>query len=510
MRVLHFKLETAIVLIRKSKELIIKSSITFFAWVLLTIIFFYYGKTNGINSDGVSNILEAISILAGNIILHGWTLPADTFYTLDTQIDTILISLRVSLISVYYLTPAVIYSLLLIVVYGIIKKISNSNTSALLSVLIFFSINSTFYRTLVLFSPIHMMTIMFVLVVYYLYYESKKLGAILFGSLLLYLAVIGDPYSIFIGTASIVSYSAFRYFRNSEEIKIEKNRHLKLIYSAAIATFLARLTVYLIGVYGGYQVVSNQFRFISLDKFSHNFYLLILGLLEVTQSNFFGRQVFFASTLLCILHLSFIAIAIYSIIKYKIGKNSIIDLCIVAIIITCLAFVFSTEPINIETSRYLLDVPILFSVIYGSSLILKRNKYILFLSIFSAAIFVIYFFIHMIEEKPASFNEYENVINILERKNLTYGYAGYWNAAPFTLLSNDNIKVRQVINSNGKIIPFAWLSNSDWYSSLRRPQFFIIGKSGNFGLTVGSVTRNFGPYNKLKIIGNFKVIIYKD
>ncbi len=497
-------------MIGKNKEIIIKLSIQFTLFCLLTIVFFNFGKTIVINADGVANILEAISILKGNILLHGWTLPPDTFYTLDTQVDTLFLWLGINPIYVYHLTPAVIYSSLLLVLYNINKLLSGSNVTALTSLALFVSINSPLYKSLVLFSPIHIMTIIFVLLVYYFYYQSSIKTRIILGSFFLYLAVLGDPYSMFIGTLPIVMYSFFNIYRENVTHEIIRNRNLELIFYSVMATLLAKLSVYAIRVFGGYHAASNQFRFIALDKFSHNIYLLALSLLDITQSNFFGLNIFSLRTIVYILHMLTIIFFIYALVRYKFGKNPIADVCLISGVTTSLCFVLSTQPADVWSSRYLLDIPIFISVIFASSEIIYKNKKVSPLLITFALIFTIYFFVDILKEKPASLDVYNNVIRTLEKNNLTYGLAGYWNAAPFTLLSGNHIKVRQVVNSNGKIVPYMWLSNSSWYSTSSHPQFFILKRSGKSGLTVDSVIKNFGPYKKLKIIGPYKIMIYKN
>lgn len=481
--------------------------ILFLLWAAFTTLYFHIGKTIPINSDGVANILEAQSILKGNIILHGWTLPSDTFYSLDTQVDALLLWLGIHGFVVYHLTPAIAYSSLLTLIYYIIKDISNSTLKALTSISIFLAFPTSLYKSLVLFSPIHIITIFFVISAFYFYHKTENKNRFIYGFILLYIAIIGDPYAIFIGTIPIILYTSVMVFRTlkNSNIKIEFN-FLWMLLSAIIATLLAKLTVYIISIIGGYSVIKNNLSFIPLDKFGHNFYLLVLSMLEVNQSNFFGSSLISFRTFIEIIHALLLIMAIYLILKNRIGKCIIVDLCIISITVTCLAFVFSTEPINIETSRYLLDVPFFIAIIFP--VLIPENRYIIFL-ILSSVVFFIFFKTHTLEDKPASNKEYYRVIKFIKRMNVNYGIAGYWNAAPFTLLSDNAIEVRQVIkNDSGSIVPFMWLSSSSWYRNINHPQFVILGTSGNFGLTEDAVKKNFGPYKQLKIIGPYKVIIY--
>lgn len=188
-------------------------------WISLTALYYYNGQTIGINSDGVANILEAHQIINGNIILHRWFLPLDTFYTLDTQIDVLLLWFGIYGITVYHLTPAIIYSSLLILLYHVIKYASKSSYAALVSTAIFVAFPISFYKSLVLFSPIHMLTILFVIATFYLYQGINIKYNYIYGSILLYISVTGDPYAIFIGTLPILFFALaniFKYIRNKK------------------------------------------------------------------------------------------------------------------------------------------------------------------------------------------------------------------------------------------------------------------------------------------------------
>ena len=488
--------------------------IYFSALSLLTILYFHVGQTVAINSDGVANILEAKSIINGNIILHGWNLPSDTFYTIDTQLDIIFTLLGISATTIYHLTPAVIYSSLNILVFLIVKNISKNNYISLISSAIFLAFPVSTYKSLVLFSPIHVMTILFIVLAFYMYHLGGVKFKYTYSFLLLYFAVVGDPYALFIGVAPIVCYSLLMIFRESD-INSLTSPYMKMIASSVVAAVLAKVTVHIIGAEGGYHVVKNQMRFVSLDRFSHNIYLFFESILVVTQSNFFGRQLFSYETIIDLIQASLIvltAILLVVYIKRQEYKDIpvIVKLSRIAILVSCFAFVFSTEPINIDTSRYLLDIPVFVAILFGYLLSTFKSRRIYIFSVLSAVAIFVGFLYRSIEATPASEEGYIKVINFLERHNLHYGFAGYWNAAPFTILSNYNVKVRQVIaDARSSILPFAWLSNSQWYKDFKHPQFIIIGKSGNFGLNESVLDKNYGAPKQTKIIGEYKVFVYR-
>jgi len=488
-----------------------KYIVPLFMFCALTALYYYIGQSLGINSDGVANILEARSIVNGNIILHGWTLPSDTFYTLDTQLDVILSILGINGLIIYHLTPAIIYSSILLLTYYIIKKISNSTIIAITSVVIFLGFPSGFYKSLVLFSPIHMLTILFVMAAFYLYNSNNIKWHTLYASILLYISVIGDPYAVFIGSIPIIIYSSVMLFHNINNNKKILNTYISMLYSSILSTAAAKTSVYIIHLFGGYHAVPNQMEFVSLENFSHNIYLLILSILEVTQSNFFGLHLFSIKTIIAVSRAFIVILTIVMIVKNSFGKDAVVDLTMISIITACLAFAFSTEPINIETSRYLLCLPVFMAIIFGArqSVISENNK-LLYLTLISLFILMSFYgFVSAeLSSRPASNLPLMRVINFLERKKLNWGIAGYWNAAPFTLLSDGKVQVRQVIVSDDTVVPMDWLSNSSWYKNVKHPQFVILGKENNAGLKNSVLEKNFGKYKKLKRIGQYSIIIY--
>ncbi len=59
--------------------------------------------------------------------------------------------------------------------------------------------------------------------------------------------------------------------------------------------------------------------------------------------------------------------------------------------------------------------------------------------------------------------EYKSLINFLEHKQLTYGFATYWNASSITVLSDEIIKIRAIEISSKIPKPYRWLSFDHWY-----------------------------------------------
>lgn len=66
--------------------------------------------------------------------------------------------------------------------------------------------------------------------------------------------------------------------------------------------------------------------------------------------------------------------------------------------------------------------------------------------------------------QPGQVNpERHKLLASLKEKRLQYGYATYWNAGALSVLSNEQIKVRQIVAHNGLPMPMRHLSSDGWY-----------------------------------------------
>lgn len=93
----------------------------------------------------------------------------------------------------------------------------------------------------------------------------------------------------------------------------------------------------------------------------------------------------------------------------------------------------------------------------------------------------------------ANQNEYE-VIAFLESKNLTYGYANYWDANIMTYLSQEQVTIRSVSISEDGIYPFKHLYNNSWYDYKPDQFFYMVNDQNNDKANISSdIIRKYPP-----------------
>ena len=66
------------------------------------------------------------------------------------------------------------------------------------------------------------------------------------------------------------------------------------------------------------------------------------------------------------------------------------------------------------------------------------------------------------------------LIEYLKSKELTLGYASYWNASKYTILSENQVAIRPVHILGNAVLPFRWLSFEDWYQGSGAQKSFLL------------------------------------
>ncbi len=112
--------------------------------------------------------------------------------------------------------------------------------------------------------------------------------------------------------------------------------------------------------------------------------------------------------------------------------------------------------------------------------------------------------------------EIHRIIDILEKRGLRHGYAGYWEAAIVTVLSDREVTSLPLYEADdGRLHPLGYLSNLDWFRGPARDWhgrvFFIsdqIGPMDVFAAPEDAVRRKFGrPVERISV-GRFVINVY--
>jgi hypothetical protein len=153
-----------------------------------------------------------------------------------------------------------------------------------------------------------------------------------------------------------------------------------------------------------------------------------------------------------------------------------------SVIVLTLVFIFSSLPIDIDATRYIVGI------IYGPAALLglmagrvavRRAVVTLGVSIFAFTALV-----SLIENQtfatspPISYSSYGSLEQIAYRDHIAYGYADYWDAAAITWSTDYRLKVFPVQSCAGtNVCAFSLHVVSSWYQGRPGQGSFLLGQS---------------------------------
>lgn len=428
-------------------------------WVLLTFVFISYSMKTGMNSDHASVLLQAKDLFEGNLFLTGWTLSTVSYYTTDFPFYALSIMLAGFGPYLLHVIPAMLYAA--VVVMGIYL----ARPSGAFLAFAFLGVPTLFLSTFALVPGVHIGTILYCLIAFALL-EKKKLIA---ASVFLTLAVIGDPFALYVGCLPILIACGYFYIRKKEKT------YLYTFGVTVLSIVLAKLVLKIIEAAGGFTVPGiDSPKFLTLDKLWHNLTVTVRGVLGLFGADFFGQTIASGKTVLLLLHFAaFLALMYFfirSIKSFIRGKE--LDFISVVIMIGALlnlfSFTFSNMPGgDLATTRYITPF-FLFSVI----LVARETKLPSLKSKYAIPAICLIYALTLVApinyKNPYTF--YDRLSQYLIDNNLKYGYAGFWESSIVTIQNNEGVKVRPVIPYAG-IARYDWLSKREWYDE---PGNFIV------------------------------------
>ena len=326
--------------------------------------------------------------------------------------------------------------------------------------------------------------------------------------------LFGDPISRWIGSIPIIIFSIIFYFYEKKE---NKQAYLLIGVSSILVLILSFILRNDTAKFGFFYLFTIGSSFVSLSQLQSHIYYLIFSILKLQGAYFFGKDILAKTTIIDLIRLLVVLItisSIYIIIRDIVKKKIDVDkidklniLLILALIFNILSFVFGGIYVDSFTSRYLIAVPILGSILiarYLSPYIVKNKIYMAITGIIIFS-FIVFFLHESIILKPSNNNE-KDLTAFLAQHHLKYGYATYWDAGITTVYSDNNIKVRQVISSNHKVYPYLWLSDSRWYN--KKANFIIYGNHQTDAVNMQIAINSFGKPKEIYKLDGFTILVW--
>lgn len=527
------------------------------SWIFLSSLYAIIFAKYPHNSDNAAYVLQALDITKGNVFLNGWTLSRDNFFSLDTILYSIGILLGLDPKKLMFIVPAVIYSTLIISLIYLISSLTGIRKS-FISVAAFLAFPLGMDMDFASMGADHNLTYVFIIITLFLMIKNElsffeKTSAII----LLSMAEFGDPLTYIVGGIPILLTALYCNYKDIDRTK--KQSIIRIVFASVLLVQIAKL---LVRSFGGFHSTGYGSSFADLDKISHNIYLLIKGLIDIFNMNFFGNAILYLPTTIAFMHALFFCFFIfflYLITRKKISfiyydsEIFVMYFSVLSTLLLTISFILSSIPVDFFSCHYLIFTLINAAIIFAvttnrigeyeqfhnflkkSNIIIERILAMILDSIgidtkrlfqakeFNflnfcflkkiAVIFVIVFAVNFFIDSFKDFHvfpytEEKNVIHYIEKEKLTHGFSPYWNANILTVLSSGKIKSRAVLYDGNFIAPYHWLSKNTWYCFSNDP-FFVIYAPNDFGINEQTIFKTFGFPTKIKSIGPYRIYSYR-
>ena len=441
-------------------------------WALSVVIFvvmcsFYFriAQRIDINSDMASGILEAMDMTKGNILLSDWSLSTVSFYFTEIIWYALAILIGGHTYKIAYFMPAVILTVLSVMM--IVS--SESKKTAVIFTLFLLGAPAFFMARNVLTPFIHVGTYIFCLAAYCFtvrYVSSGCKAALAAVFAILSLAYFSDTIAIYISLAPVLVVAAVSFLRS------EFDKRWGMVLLISILSVVASALIKLVFSHYGFVVPGMQpTRFATLEGIGKNVGDMFLGIMNLFDADFYGRDPRDSETVMrC---LAFFMLAVFILIvalrAFKIREGKDIFL-LSATLIMPIAFVVSEVSVGVSSIRYILPF-----FIYGTVFISRVNTPLMNNSrvFWLVAVLAVIPSVHHIKESlhlPKALNGMKNLSQVLKENGLTNGYAEFWFASAVSVYGQ--VQVAPVNYDNNQIIRRDWLSKGSWYSANNR--FVII------------------------------------
>jgi hypothetical protein len=464
-------------------------------WVLCVLAAFVtyllLARTRAVNSDGASQALQAWDMLHGNLLLHGWMLGDVSYYTTELPQYMLVESLRGLNQDVVHVAAAMTYTLATLLA-GLLAKGNATGRQALARVLIAVGImlapQLASGVNILISSPDHIGTSMTVLVVWLILDRARPRWYIpvIAGTLLAWVEV-ADRLVLYIGALPLALVCAIRV---GQAVAVERKPlaaqwyDMALGAAALVAAAAGVLAVHVIHAHGGFYMPAPSAQLArSGTTVARNLGITAQGLLLLGGADFLGLRLT-ASTIFTWLHVVGVFLAAWgtwlAARRFLRDRDLVAQLLITGLAINLAAYVLSTKANVVSQTREIVAV-LPFSAALAGRLLggrLQASKLVPIL-----LVVLLGYLAGLAREisQPPVPAQNQQLTSWLLARHLRTGLSGYWESNVVTLTSGNQVQIRLVAQSGGRLIPVAFESKTDWYDPKRSTANFVVLSPGGGG-----------------------------
>jgi hypothetical protein len=523
----------------RKKRTVLKCVLILASFFILTVWYYYNFRGAPRTSDDANVFLSGYDMSQGNSRLKGWWLTDDNWWTMEVPLYAISAKcLGLNPYIMFYLAAFLWASLALLCAFLAQEDLAgNRKAPAVAAVVtpIFFPIIRDTPMGIITHAPMHISTIVYVLICFYL---AKKVmpGQTAHSKLILpayfflmSFAVIGDAFAIFIGAIPVCVIAAFAVFSRRNCLS-----HWLVMILTILAVVTAKLLILVNSHAGGFEIVHPQeMRFVQFSELGKNLSLVLQYFFILFGCDFFGRDLFappMTGPALALIRLPFLALLIIALVhvgrkflataqtkdrQWRVAECDYMDALLAVGFASCvLSAGLSTRIIDLSTIRYFIP-----ALVFGVILIARtpvrvpgRNLYLYFAvaaSVVFSALAVAGNGRHSVLVTPGI----KAISSWLLNNDLRQGFGPYWSSSIVTAATRGQVKVRALTSdTQGRLKPFEWEASKAWYHRAAmngtRAIFILVDKSDTRFYNEADVMRNLGEPSKKQEVGSYIVNVY--
>lgn len=467
------------------------------------------------DSDTASLVLQGQAIANGNVLLHGWYLPQDTFWLSDASVYAVLVTLRGLTPNVAQDLPVLVYVMLVACATMLAKGVGrNRSLSCLITTVLLLVPAPGIASSILLRAPFHVSTTLLIVVILLGLDRSPcRRITIVRSILLLTLSQVCDPLATYIAAVPIILVCGLRLLaRKTSSVPFDSTLGV-----AAAVSILAALTVVRASThFGGLQPVTIGASFAPLSEVPGHILWAAEGTLALFGADP-GRPLS-GTAVVKLFHLVgvfFVSWAVWHTLRrWRIGEERTLvhQLLAAFVIVDLAAFIFSTQPIDIGATRYLVPAFVLGAVLagrIGGGFLTQRKAVRPTLAII--ALYATTSIWTSLTVPPAG-NDQASLAAWLQARGLSYGLAGYWQANIVTLESSGKVSVRSVKTEDHHLAIYRWYTDVSWYDPNQHEANFVVVDNavpaGELTLGEADAITAFGQPQYVDTVGHYKVLVW--
>jgi hypothetical protein len=479
-------------------------------------VYWRQSQSLSLSSDGASNVLQAWSMLHGNVLLHGWRVSDVSFYTTELPQYALIESVLGLGAQVVHVGAAMTYTLLVLLAGGLAKGRASGRTGwgrALLAAGIMVAPQLSATQILLL-SPDHTGTAVPVLVTWLIIdrvtpdrWPAARWAVPPAVFVLLAWTMAADSVVLLTCIAPLVLACVLRVcgglFRRGPR-PAARWYELSLAGAAAAAGGLGSAAPRIITALGGYQQAPVQAQ-TAAGALQHQSWVTLQGLLALFGANVTDAHPPLEAVFVW-LHLAGVLVFLIALglalARFFRSADLLVPAFAAAIVINVASYMFSLHAVDVLGAREIAAVLPLGAVLAGRLLgdplagLLARRRARAWLVPALGLVIAGYagtlaYGAAQSPVPPAS----QPLATWLVAHGLTDGLAGYWQANSTTLASGGRVRVSGVTEApDGLLVPYEWETDDAGYDPAQRnATFMVAGGPAPLPGAQAAALRTFGP-----------------